>query len=247
MHAVAISDVPVTGAASPIFTANPQPVCRNLSDSPDFSGMMVGVSWADGTDPESSDDQSTERYVMTWFTETPWPPIFILGIAAALLLAIWSSQKQGSWLIGAVILCMAAVAVFFVERAIFTEAERVEQNILDLTAAFQRKDRERTLSFFSMQAPDLRDMAVYALNLVDFPKGIDIKDVSVRLTNENTRAIAHFRANGTVSVRGFATQHAASRWQVTWQKEGNDWKIIDVVRLDPIKDEKMPILEHRAN
>ena len=76
-----------------------------------------------------------------------------------------SSQKQGSWLVGAVILCMAAVAVFFVEKAIFTEAERVEQNVLDLTAAFQRKDRERTLSFFSLQAPDLRDMAVYALNL----------------------------------------------------------------------------------
>jgi hypothetical protein len=184
---------------------------------------------------------------MTWFTETPWPPIFILGIVACILLAVWSSQKRGIWLIGALIALIAAAAVFFVERAVVTEAERVEKNVFDLTSAFQRKDRDRTLSFFSAQAPDLRDMATYALNLVELPDGIDVKDVSVRLTNENTRAVSLFRANGTVTVHGIGSQHSASRWEVTWQKEGSDWKIIEVVRLHPYKDEKLQIFDRRAN
>ena len=185
--------------------------------------------------------------VMTWFTETPWPPIFILGIVAAVLLAVWTSQKQGVWLIGAVVACLAAPVVYLIEKAIVTEGERVEQNVLDLTAAFQRKDRERVLSFFSAQAPDLRDMAVYALNLVDLPKGIDVKDLSVRLSNENSRAISHFRANGTVAVPGVGERHSPSRWEVTWQKEGTEWKIIEVVRLHPYKDETMKVFDPRSN
>jgi ketosteroid isomerase-like protein len=183
---------------------------------------------------------------MTWFTETPWPLIVILGIAACACLAVWTSQKRGIWLIAVAILAADAVAVFVIEKSVVTEAERVEQQVFDLTGAFQRKDRDRVLSFFSLQAPELRKMANDALDLVDFPNGIDVKDVSVRMSNENTRAVSHFRANGTVSVKGFA-QYSASRWEVTWQKEGNDWKIVEVIRLDPVKDEKMQILERRPN
>jgi hypothetical protein len=184
---------------------------------------------------------------MTWFTETPWPLIVILGFAACLCLALWTSQKREVWLVAVLVLVAAAVAVFFVEKSIVTEAERVEQDVYDLTGAFQRKDRERLLSFFSLQAPDLRTKALEALNLVDLPDGIDIKDVSVRMSNENTRAVSHFRANGTVSVKGLGSQHSPSRWEVTWQKEGNDWKIIEVIRLHPVKDEKMQIFERASN
>src|SRR5258707_10951480 len=109
---------------------------------------------------------------MTWFTETPWPPIFILGIVACALLAVWSSRKRGIWLVGAGLMIVAAAAVFFIEKSVVTEAERVEQHVLDLTGAFQRKERERTLAFFSVQAPELRNMAISALDLVDFPAGI---------------------------------------------------------------------------
>jgi hypothetical protein len=66
------------------------------------------------------------------------------------------------------------------------------------------------------------------------------------MSNENSRAVSLFRANGVVAVKGLgAQQQMASRWQVTWQKEGNDWKIVEVVRLHPYKDESMQILEQR--
>src|SRR5262249_15663689 len=183
---------------------------------------------------------------MTWLTENPWPPIFILAVAACVMAAVWTSQKRGAWLVGALTAVIAAAAIFFVERAIITEGERVEQHVRDLVEAFVRGDRDRVVSCFSVRAPELRALALRGLDLVEFPSGIDVKDMSVRTSNENTRAVSMFRANGGVAVKGLgARQERASRWQVTWQKEGNDWKIVDVVRLHPYKDESMQILEQR--
>jgi len=183
---------------------------------------------------------------MTWLTENPWPPIFILGLAACFMVAVWTSQKHVAWLMGALTAVIAAAAIFFVEKTIVTEGERVEQHVRDLVEAFVRGDRDRVVSFFSAKAPDLRSLALRGLDLVEFPNGIDVKDVSVKLSNENSRAVSLFRANGVVSVKGLgAQQQMASRWQVTWQKEGNDWQIVEVVRLHPYKDESMQILEQR--
>jgi ketosteroid isomerase-like protein len=184
---------------------------------------------------------------MSWFTENPWPPIVILGLVAIGCLGVWSSQKRGVWLIGAVGAVAAALGVYFVDRSIVTEGERVAQEIHALADAFTRKDRDRTLAFFSPQAVEWREQCRTALDLVSFPDGIDIKDVQVTMSNENSRAISHFRANGTVSVRGVATAHVASRWQVTWQKEAGQWKIVEVQRLNPYKDEPMTLFEPRQN
>jgi hypothetical protein len=182
---------------------------------------------------------------MTWFTENPWPPIFILGLVVCALLAVWSSQKRGIWLIGVLVAVMLAGAIFFVEKSIVTERERIEQKVLDLTAAFQLKDHDRTLSFFSAQEPELRQTAENALQWVTLDD-LDVKDFDVRLFGEGTGAVSRFRANGNGS--GFGLRgHFATRWDVTWQKEGGDWKIIAVQRLGTLKDEKLQTFEKRAN
>ncbi|MGE5195243.1 MAG: hypothetical protein ACM3U2_22340, partial [Deltaproteobacteria bacterium] len=144
---------------------------------------------------------------MTWFTENPWPPIFLLAIAACVMLGVWTSQKRGIWLLGAVTAIVVAVAVFLIENAIVTESERVEKKVHAVTEAFQRKDKDGTLAFFSVHSPELRGTVVQALEWVDLPNGVDIKDMTVRLSNENTRAVTRFRANGTVSFKKLATQH----------------------------------------
>ncbi len=184
---------------------------------------------------------------MTWFTDDPWPLIFILGFVACVLLAMWASEKHGGWLAGALLAIVAAVAVFFVEKSIVTERERVAQKVIDLKSAFVAKDRDGVLSYFSLGEPELRDQAVRGLNMVEFPNGLDIKDMDVRLSNEDTLAVTRFRAIGTASVLGLGSQHSATRWDVTWRKEGKDWKIIQVERLNLLKDEKVGIFDARAN
>jgi hypothetical protein len=184
---------------------------------------------------------------MTWFTETPWPPIFILGLVAAGCLAAWTSHKRGLWLSAALVALIAAVGVFLAEKSIVTEAELVEAEVHKLVSAFEHKDQDALLGFFSVRAPELRAQAEQALTWVDIPNGLDIKDLRVRTSNENTRALSHFRANGTVSFRNLATSHVASRWEFTWQKEQGRWKIIDVQRLNPYKEEKMDLFDPRPN
>jgi len=184
---------------------------------------------------------------MTWFTETPWPPIFILVLVAGGCLAVWSSQKRGLWLSAALVALIAAVGVYFAERLIVTEAERVETEVHSLVSAFERKDHDGLVSFFSARAPELQAMAEQALTLVDIPNGLDIKDMRVRTSNEDTRAVSHFRANGTISVHNLASTHVATRWELTWQKEQGRWKIVGVQRLNPYKEEKMDPFEPRPN
>ena len=185
---------------------------------------------------------------MTWFTETPWPLVFILAVIACIMLAAWSAQKRGIWIVGSLAAILAAVAVVFVERTIVTESERVEQSVLDLTRAFQRKDHDRTLSFISLQAPELRKLAEAALADVDVRDDLSVKDMHVRLTNEDTRAVSRFRANGTIAYKGMNFGTQPSLLEVTWRKEGGDWKVIEVRRFNPIKEnEEMRMFEQRPH
>ena len=90
-----------------------------------------------------------------------------------------------------------------------------------------------------------RKQVQLALKLVRV-QGIDVKDLSVKLFGQGTGATSLFRANGRVTFSGMDAGHQPSRWKLTWQKEQGEWKIVDVVRLNPLKDEPMEILENRA-
>lgn len=186
-----------------------------------------------------------------WFTENPWPPIVILAVAAAAFIALWMSQRRGLWLLLALTAVTGGIAVYFVEQRIVTEPEKIEQHILDLTSAFRRKEEAKTLAYFSKQAPELHDLVREGMKLVEVHDDLSVKDMSVRMLTGNTQAIAHFRANATISLNrgppviGGLTQYGVSRWELRWQKEGSDWKIVELVRLNPLKEEKMPPLELR--
>lgn len=181
-----------------------------------------------------------------WFTETPWPPIFIFGAVACVLLSLWWTRRKQSYLGAVIILLVAAVATFFVERAIVSDREQIEQNVLDLTAAFQREDLDATLSHFSALADELRAIVTKAMELVDVQHDLDVKDVQVTMVAQGSQGISIFRANATVSVPSMSfTGHQPSRWKLTWQREGGEWKIVEVIRMDPIQDKELGILDRR--
>lgn len=179
-----------------------------------------------------------------WFTETPWPPIFVFGVMAAVLVAVWSAQKRAWPLMGAVALVVLCVLTFVFERFYITDAERVEENILGVAHAFQRKDLEKTLSYFSLQADSLRANVENAMLFVTVENDLDVKDMSVSLVSAGSQAVSRFRANATVSVKGFGNVgFKPSRFEVTWRREGGDWKIVQVDRLDILQDKKIGLLD----
>lgn len=172
-----------------------------------------------------------------WFTETPWPPIFLFCLSACILLTVWYAKQKATFLVVAGLMLVAAVGTYFVEQLIVTDAEKIEQNVHDLAAAFQRKDADATLNYFSVQAPDLRALVSAAIAYVDV-NNLDIKDVQVSLVAAKSRGLSTFRANGTATVPSMsASQHMATMWRLTWQKEAGDWKIVEIAELNPMNGE----------
>ncbi len=176
-----------------------------------------------------------------WFTETPWPPIIGISILGVLLFLGFLSQWRTGFLAGACLCVALCGIVFVVEQLIVTESEVVEQRLLDLVETFQRESREiglvnalvpgpepQTLNFISPNAREVRGMVVGALRMVDLEDDVRISDVRTTLSNNNSRAVIHFRASATVRQFG----HRPTRWELTWQREQNEWRVIGATRLN---------------
>ena len=179
-----------------------------------------------------------------WFTETPWPPILIFCVFGVLLFLGWVSQRKTGYLAG-VALCLALCGlVFVVEQQIVTETERVEQRLLDFTAAFQRDSLQRGLlnavigggpeleSLKFLQGDEVRRLATHALDLVDIQDDVRISDIRTKMSNKDSRAITQFRASASVTVSGYGAVRQPSRWELTWGKEDGEWKVLRATRLN---------------
>ena len=181
-----------------------------------------------------------------WFTETPWPPIFICSVLAALCVIGFFSTQRGRYLVFAAGLLVLSGIIFSLERMIVTEAEHIETAVFDLTSSFQKKDLEQTLSFFSKQNFTDRALMVTAMELVTVHDDLRVSDVMITMESGNTTAKSHFRANGTITMMGNSfSRWAVSRWEMTWQKEEGEWRITNTRRLHPIRDEEMGLLDQR--
>ncbi|REJ79674.1 MAG: hypothetical protein DWQ34_19615 [Planctomycetota bacterium] len=179
-----------------------------------------------------------------WFTETPWPPIFILAVIAACLAAAFSATQRSVYLAGILVLALLGGGIYFIEKQIVTERERVEAAIYGVADAFQRRDVAETVGYISQNAVLLRLLVLSKLREVQVREDLRITDVSIETSNQDSRATSHFRANGTFAVAGYGdVGHQPTRWEVDWQKEGGEWRIINVRRLDPINGDVMKIDE----
>lgn len=180
----------------------------------------------------------------TWFTETAWPPIMILATVAGAGVAMFFTTQRVKYLVALAPLLVLGPIIYIYEQRIVTDREQVEDAVYAVTAAFERQDRTDMLEYIGAQEIVLQNIAAWAMDHVQPDGPLNVTDVSVRMHNNNTRADSHFRVNGPISVLGMGkVGHRASRWELTWQKEGGNWRIINIERLDPISGERMSITE----
>lgn len=175
-----------------------------------------------------------------WFTEAAWPPIILCLALAAIAAGLWNAQRKGWMLALAGVLVAACPVIWVVERQIVTPAEEIELAVHDLAAAVRDGDVDTTVSYLSPQLPALQAAVRSAMAIADIGDDLRITDLSVRMTSADTRAISHFRANAT--IRAHAMQHEAhhpTRWELTWQRQEGNWKVVAIERLDPINGERV--------
>ena len=185
-----------------------------------------------------------------WFTEDAWSPIIICCVAGVICFIAWSSTQQSRYLVPIPLLLLGCVTLYFAERAVITDREKLEATLLDLTDTFVAESQiinggnlpeaVRSVEFFSRTNTADRARVRAALALAHVEDDLRVTDVSVTLTNENTRALTHFRANGTINAGSFSGHHP-SRWELTWQKEGGEWKITRTRMLEVVSGEERDI------
>ena len=173
-----------------------------------------------------------------WFMETPWPPIILLGIAEFILLLLWMGNARNLYTVLLVLLPVLAIVIFGIEKLIVTAREEVETNLIGVVQAFEREDLDGTIDYFSVPLQsDMKLRVEPAMELVTVNGSIRITDVNIDLLANNSRATSHFRANGQFQVTEMGTYNQPTRWELTWQREAGEWKIIRVNQLHVISGE----------
>ena len=171
-------------------------------------------------------------------TENPWPAMIVLLCVAVLCVGKWIGRRKIGSLVIAVVCILLGAGCYLLDMYVQTAGELITQNVYDLTTAFQQQNVPKTLGFFSAQAIPERVLISTALNQVRVGEDLRVSDVSVTFKAANSLAISHFRANASVTINIPGGPHHVSyhpsRWELDWQKEAGEWKIVKVHRLNPI-------------
>lgn len=179
---------------------------------------------------------------MSWFTENPWPLLLILGGAA--VVAMISGSPKGRSV--SIVCLLAAAGLYFVESAVVTPSEEVETQLQTMLEAFRSRDQAAIDRCIADESAGLRETAAQGLEKVSLTKDFHMKDLEVTVRDDGQTADAHLRANGTLKVtHGDMVTRVFTRWQTVWKLTGNEWKLVEVKRLDPVNGQEIGVLEAR--
>jgi ketosteroid isomerase-like protein len=157
--------------------------------------------------------------------------LFVLClILSAGLFGQWFLQRSRRQIVASVVFLAVGCAILLADWLIVTESKRVESGIYGLAKAFQAGDVDRCVTFFSPQDTADRQLVSQAAGMVEIEGPIRISDLSIDMSSAESRAVATFRASATAKFQGHSDR-GHTRWELTWQREGKDWKIIRVRRL----------------
>ncbi|MCA9073958.1 MAG: hypothetical protein KDA93_02910 [Planctomycetaceae bacterium] len=181
-----------------------------------------------------------------WFTETAWPPMVILSVIGIVCLWMWSQGRAMFYLVVGILCGAGVVGSFLADQLIITDREQVELSVLTLADDVRRMDEANTLAHISARQDGLKSVIKSGFELIADIEYLNITDVSVEIIGGGGRARSHFRANGGIHVKGHGdVGHQPTRWELTWQKESEDWKVIEIQRLNPITGEEIGTLSRQ--
>jgi hypothetical protein len=181
-----------------------------------------------------------------WFTEDALTPCAVFGALGLVMLLSGLNSGRRGFVIGGVVLMLIGVSAFAIDHAVVTDREEIETLVRSLCDDFRHK-RPGTVEYFSPTAGALRIAVVGAMAMVTIEDEPRLTDFQIKITNQGSRATSHFRANATVNVQGFGNAgHQPSRFILTWSREQNAWKIINVQRMHPYQDKELGLLDQAA-
>jgi hypothetical protein len=164
-------------------------------------------------------------------------------LAAIVCFGLWNKDGRQLYFNLAVAFLAMTGGIYAVERAIVTEGERLQNDVVDLCQQFRRQD-PNILEHFSNTAPELKKLCESAMETVKVHDDLRLSAFETTFTGNQSQAKVHFRANATISTSDASAYHPF-RCVLTYRREAGQWKIIQVERLDPINGSPMGTMERR--
>lgn len=175
---------------------------------------------------------------MTWLTEDVTTLLIVLGcIELALAFALYQTGRGVVlYIMGGVLLL--AGGLFFTERWIVTEKERVEQTLFGVVDCVENNDVDGVLSYVGPDALEVRTLVQSRMKLVEIQEA-KITDSPKIIINELTSpptATASFtgRIQGQLKMGNQYGDTFISGFTITLRRYDGEWKISTVEVESPI-------------
>ena len=186
--------------------------------------------------------------LIDYFTENPWPILFLLALTELVLIITIKIRGQGVWLKLAFAVPAVAVVVVVVELLIVTDRETVRADVRDFARAVRAEDVDRVVGHISRSYDDgNQDYEAFKSNVSTLLQWIDL-DSAVILFEEvkklrDGRISARFKAITTGQVHNvpYGTHH--SRWQLYYRYENGQWKVSQIVPIEAQGSEAWPYVQ----
>lgn len=181
---------------------------------------------------------------MTLLSENPWPIIGLL-LAIGFISFLTAAPRSGTIFVVCVLL---SVGLFFLEKYLVSPAERVQAAMHVMLENFKSRDIAAIGNQLSDNAANLKDVAQRGLDLVELSESFHIRSADVTMESE-TRAVVMVRANGSVTLlrHSGGSRHVATYWKTIWIKDGGDWKLDEVTRLNVANGEEVDTFSTSRN
>ena len=200
-------------------------------DPPGFSSSTHGGTF-----------HTQSRSPIMWFTEDPWPPVFICGVAALVLFWWWWTTSQKALLTGAIAAVVLAGVIFVVEDLIVTDSGARRAGCCRYRECVSRKRSEPHVESFFARGHRRAGTGRRGNQYRRYRRQLTITDTSVALLDSGQRATIRFRANATAT---YPNQHERrpTRWEFEFARQGDEWKVTRIRRMNVVKDEYLDPLD----
>lgn len=177
---------------------------------------------------------------MNTLFESFWSIVIVGVLVTTVLIGAWLQTGKKPLLIVGLLALLVMAILLGVERRVVTEREKVEATIYRVAREVEKFDLQAVLALIHPDAKDIQATATSEFRLYKI-KEVSIKPgmkIEIDMKRQPPEATAKFNVVvvGGDAAGVFTDQRVPRFISLTFQKEGDEWKVWDYEHHDPHHD-----------
>lgn len=174
--------------------------------------------------------------------ENPWPGAILLGGLALFLLWIGLRDGRSGWLFAAGVAAVLGASLFLLDSFVTTPAEEVGRQLERMVEAARRHDAETIIDCISpeyrLNGQTKESLAQLIRREIGTARFRSIRLNGLEIAGNDREVRARFVAIISADYQGFVADRYPVRLALSFERQGETWRITRVQRYDPIAAEK---------